>query len=552
MKRAGVVPWPEEKAAHYTSEGIWLQRPLGWWMWRWADRYSDRIALVDGEQRISYRELAERADSLAEHLLGLGLSDGDSLLVQLPNCWEHVVLFLACQRIGVAPLLALLAHREHELTHLADAADAAAVAVPSEWKGFDHAALAERVAATRPGPCPVLVVGDRVGSGHTDVRAAMSVHGDPAARRARLSQLAPDPSDVALFLLSGGTTGLPKIIARTHNDYEYNLRRSGQVCAFDERTVYLAALPAAHNFPLGCPGILGTLAVGGRAVMSPSPRAEVALALVAEEAVTVTSVVPAVARTWLAHAEQYGLALPSLRLLQVGGSVMPADLARRLGPTLGCTLQQVFGMAEGLVNFTRPDDPWDIQVGTQGRPMSKADEILIVDADGRPVSEGREGELLTRGPYTPRGYFNAPEHNRRAFTPDGWYRTGDVVRMHPSGNLIVEGRTKDLVNRGGEKISLDEVEELVRSSPEVKDAAALAWPHPELGECVCVCVVPTVGQHPTPESLGRHLATRGVAAFKFPEAVFVVGELPLTPIGKVDRKALRTRVADRSPAWSLP
>jgi 2,3-dihydroxybenzoate-AMP ligase len=199
-------------------------------------------------------------------------------------------------------------------------------------------------------------------------------------------------------------------------------------------------------------------------------------------------------------------------------------------------------MAEGLLNYTRPDDPSQVLRETQGRPISEADEILVVDAEGRPVPDGATGELLTRGPYTPRGYYRAPQHNQRAFTADGWYRTGDLVRWHPSGNLVVEGRLKDLVNRGGEKVSIDEVEDLVRAVPGVADAAALALPDPALGERVGICVIPGDGPRPTLETVHAFFAARGVAAFKTPELLYLVEEFPLTPVGKVDRRTLRERV----------
>ncbi|GGU40057.1 (2,3-dihydroxybenzoyl)adenylate synthase [Streptomyces violascens] len=542
MKRAGTVPWPEHEAERYTAAGHWRGRPLGDWMWSWSESYGSRTALVDGATRIGYRELAVRADALAERLVSLGLGDGDNLLVQLPNCWEFVALFLACQRIGVAPVLALMPHREHELEYLAELADVAAIAVPDTCRDFDHQTLAAKIAGTRPRPVPVLVVGDRVEPGHVDLRAALRIEGDAEERRGRLDERAPDAGEVALFLLSGGTTGLPKIIARTHNDYEYNFRRSGEVCGFTAETTYLAVLPLAHNFPLGCPGVLGTLAVGGLAVLSPSPHPRTAFAEIARERVTITSVVPAVAHRWLEHAGDRTYDLTSLELVQVGGSVLPAELARELGPGLGCTLQQVYGMAEGLLNYTRPDDPSQVLRETQGRPISEADEILVVDAEGRPVPDGATGELLTRGPYTPRGYYRAPQHNQRAFTADGWYRTGDLVRWHPSGNLVVEGRLKDLVNRGGEKVSIDEVEDLVRAVPGVADAAALALPDPALGERVGICVIPGDGPRPTLETVHAFFAARGVAAFKTPELLYLVEEFPLTPVGKVDRRTLRERI----------
>jgi 2,3-dihydroxybenzoate-AMP ligase len=536
--RAGAVPWPEELAAAYVAAGFWRQRPLGAYLWDWAERFCSRVAVIDQENRVSYRDLAEHADVLAERLAGDGLRCGDNVLIQLPNCWELLAVLFACLRLGVAPVLALPTFREHELTQLALLADVTAIAVPDRWRDVDHQHLAERVARTCDRAPRILVLGDDVRAPNADLKRLLERDGRSESRRRWLDARAPNPGDVALFLLSGGTTGTPKIISRTHNDYEYNARRSGEVCGFHAETVYLAMLPAAHNFTLGSPGILGTLMVGGKVVLAPSPEWQRAFGLIDREEVTVTSAVPAVVRRWLQAVEETGQRPEKLRILQVGGSIFPPTLAEKVTPTLGCRLQQVFGMAEGLINYTRLDDPESVILTTQGRPISPADEIRIVADSGHAVEPGAAGELLTRGPYTPCGYFAAPDFNRQAFI-DGWYRTGDVVRLDPSGNLIVEGRIKDLINCAGEKISVQELESLIQSIPQVVDIAVVPLPDEELGECVGAYVVVRPGTGLTLEEVRREFTRRGVAKFKIPRRVAVLPHLPTSPIGKVDKVALR-------------
>lgn len=548
--RDGVVPWPDDLAAEYVAKDYWRGRSLGDWTWEWADRYGERVALVDGDTRLTFGELAERMDALAVRLAERGLGNGDTLLVQLPNSTELVVLTLACFRLGVAPVMALLPHRAHEMTHLAQHAEVAAIAVPDTWRGFDHQALAREVADAAPSVRDVLVLGDDVGAADLDLRAlaAAPEAGEGAeARRRVLDERAPSSRDVAVFLLSGGTTGLPKLISRTHDDYEYNARRSGEVCGFGPDTVYLAVLPVAHNFPLACPGLLGTLMVGGRVVLLATPEPEAVLGTIARERVTVTAAVPAVAQSWVdtVAADPGRYDVSSLEVLQVGGARLAAEVGYRVRPALGCTLQQVFGMAEGLLNYTRLDDPEDVVVETQGRPISPDDEIRVVDSYGHPVAAGEMGELETRGPYTPHGYFRAPDHNAGAFTPDGWYRTGDVVRLHPSGNLVVEGRSKDVINRAGEKISAEEVENLVYALPAVAQCAAVAMPDPRVNERICVCVVPRAGQDIALEEIERVFRERDVARFKTPERLEILDALPLTNVGKIDKKALREYVTAR-------
>jgi 2,3-dihydroxybenzoate-AMP ligase len=382
--------------------------------------------------------------------------------------------------------------------------------------------------------------------GSVDLRVLCGPSTDPKADRERLDTAAPAPRDVAVFLLSGGTTGLPKLIARTHDDYAYNARASAEVAAVGADAVYLVSLPAGHNFPLACPGILGTLLAGGRVVTLPSPEPTRVFATIAAEGVTHTAVVPAVAGRWMEHAAEHGSAsLETLRVVQVGGARLADELAHKVKPVLTAALQQVFGMAEGLLNYTRLDDPDDIVCTTQGRPMCPADEVRIVDELDHDVPAGQPGLLLTRGPYTPRGYYRATEQNARAFTSDGWYRSGDICRRTAEGYLIVEGRDKDMINRGGEKISAEEVENLVYQLPAVSQVAAVAMPDPRLGERVCLYVVPRPGETVTLDAVRDLMEKIGVARFKLPERLVVVEELASTKVGKIDKKALRTDIAAR-------
>jgi len=549
-----VVPWPPDAARRYAARGYWAGIALGDLLREAAARRPDDApALIDpvASVRLSHAELAERADAAAVRLLDLGIEKGDRIVVQLANGWEFVVLTLACLRAGIVPVMALPAHRRSELSYLARHAEAVAIAVPDRLRDFDHQALAhelaEEVTAETKAPWRVLVAGGDVSPASIDLGVLCGPSIDPGPdNRARLDAAEPDSRDVAVFLLSGGTTGLPKLIARTHDDYAYNALASAEVAGLDAESCYLVSLPAGHNFPLACPGILGTLLVGGRVVMLPSPEPSRVFAAIAAEGVTHTAVVPAVAGRWLEHAAEHGTGqVGTLRVLQVGGARLADELARRIRPVLGCVLQQVFGMAEGLLNFTRLDDSEDVACTTQGRPMCPDDEVRIVDELDRDVSEGEPGSLLTRGPYTPRGYYRAAEQNRRAFTADGWYRSGDICRRTAEGNLIVEGRDKDMINRGGEKVSAEEVENLVYRLAEVSQVAAIAMPDPVLGERVCLYVVLKPGAALTLAAVRASMEAAGVAAFKLPEHLVLVDELATTKVGKIDKKALRADIAQR-------
>jgi 2,3-dihydroxybenzoate-AMP ligase len=541
---AGMVPWPEEMSARYAAAGYWEGRTLGMRLAAAADARPDAIALVDSRTRLTLGELMARADGAAVRMAGLGLRADDRIILQLGNGWEFVALAFGCFRLGVIPVMALPAHRRHELSYLASLAEARAIAVNDVIKDFDHQSLAHSVAAATDTVEHVLVAGSDVWPGSVDLGMLCAPAPDPAAARASLDAMSPSSRAAALMLLSGGTTGLPKLIPRTHDDYGCCVSRTAEGYEFGPGSVFLAPLPLGHNFMLSA--VLGVLWVGGCAVLSSSPAPESALPAIARHGVTATSVVPAVAARWLEYRRSApGLRLDTLRQVLVGGARLADDLARQAGPVLGCTLQQGYGMAEGLVTVTRLDDPQEVICHTQGRPVCPGDELMVVDGEGNPVAPGEPGELLTRGPYTIRGYYRAPETNAVAFTHDGWYRTGDIVRLLPEGNLVVEGRDKDMINRGGEKISAEEVENFAYQVDGVSLAAAVAMPDPDLGERVCLYVVPRGGTSLRLEDFTSLMERMGAARFKQPERLVIVDALPITAVGKTDKKALRADITER-------
>ena len=339
---------------------------------------------------------------------------------------------------------------------------------------------------------------------------------------------------------------MPKLIPRTHADYLYNARASAVATGLTSESRILIALPAEHNFPLACPGLIGTLIVGARAYFSQTTKAADLASTIAREKITHLPCVPAIAIALLNLPQSSRAQLASLRVITVGGQRLQEPTARALKRAFPhLIVQQVFGMAEGLLCYTSLDAPEEVAFTTQGRPLSPADEIRIVNSDGTDVASGEVGELWCRGPYTIRGYFHAAERNREAFTADGFYRTGDLVRLDPSGNLVVEGRIKDLINRGGEKINAEEIEAHLMAHPGVNAAAIVAMPDDILGERSCAYLSLQDGGTLELAGMREFLAARGVAQFKWPERIEIVNELPLTNVGKVRKSELRRDIAEK-------
>ncbi len=537
----GFVPFPADRAAAYRAAGYWAGRTLDTILSDAAHRWPGRTAVLDavGGAGLSYAQLDERADRAAAGLRAVGIAPGDRVLLQLPNGCQFAVALFGLLRAGAIPVMCLPGHRAAELGHFAAVSEATGLVIADAAGGFDYRAMARELVADHPGLAHVIVDGDPGPFTSWAQLCGQDAAASPAPPH--------DPGSPALLLVSGGTTGLPKLIPRTHEDYVFNATASARVCRLTGDDVYLVTLSAGHNFPLACPGLLGAMTVGATTVFATDPSPEAAFAAIERHGVTVTALVPALAKLWAQACEWEPVTPKSLRLLQVGGAKLEPGDARLIRATLTPGLQQVFGMAEGLLNYTRPGDPPELVDHTQGRPLCAADELRVVNADGEPVEPGEEGELLVRGPYTLNGYYRAARDNERCFDPDGFFRSGDLVRLRRDGYLTVTGRVKDVICRGGESISAADLEEQMLRHPSIFAAAAVPIPDPYLGERICAAVVFT-GPAITLAELNAHLDRRGVAAHARPDVLFPMSTLPTTPIGKVDKKAIARQLSahDRS------
>ncbi len=532
----GFVPFPADRAAAYRAAGHWTGRTLDTILTVAARRWPDRIAVRDavGNAGLSYADLDDQANRAAAGLGSVGIAPGDRVLLQLPNGCQFAVALFGLLRLGAIPVMCLPGHRAAELGHFAAVSQATALLIADTAQGFDYRSMARRLVEEHAALQHVIVDGD---PGPFTSWARLRDH--PAVGA---PESPGDPGSPALLLVSGGTTGTPKLIPRTHDDYVFNATASADVCRLTSDDVYLAVLPAGHNFPLACPGLLGAMTVGAATVFGTDPSPEAAFAAIDRHGVTVTALVPALAKLWAQACEWEPVTPKSLRLLQIGGAKLEAEDARAVRAALTPGLQQVFGMAEGLLNYTRLDDPVEVVEHTQGRPLSTQDELRVVDAAGEPVAPDAEGELLVRGPYTFNGYFRAERDNERCFDPDGFFRSGDLVRLRADGYLVVTGRVKDVICRGGETISAADLEEQMHSHPAIFSAAAVPLPDPYLGEKICAAVI-FDGPELTLAQLNAYLDERGVATHARPDVLVAMTALPTTPIGKIDKKAIARQVS---------
>jgi 2,3-dihydroxybenzoate-AMP ligase len=532
----GVVPFPPEFAQRYRERGYWADQSLAQEFRVVFERYAERVVVIDRDRAITYAELDQLSNNLALNLLQLGMKPLDRIVVQVPNVAEFVILYFALQKIGCIPIAALASHRHAEISQFVRLSGATACVVPDRHGDFDHAAMVDRLRREIPSLKHGFIL-ENPRNGLTSLSKLIST---PARLSLSvLSEIKIDPDDPAIFQLSGGTTGIPKLIPRTNNDYAYNSKVAASVCGVKEDSVLLIVLPIAHNLPLACPGVQGFMFQGAKVVLSTSTKPGDMCALMEKHRVTHIKVVPTLLIRLLNDPAVTRYDLSSLQIIQSGGQRLQPEvrrLAKKLIPS--AFVQENFGMSEGLLMFVRLDDSEEVCGETEGRPVCPDDEVKLLDEEDNEVPFGKVGELCCRGPYTLRGYFGVPEYNARAFTSDGFYRSGDLMRQHPSGNYIVEGRKKDLINRGGEKISAEEIENLILSHPSVKDVSCIPLPDPLLGERMCACVILREGQSLNLEKLKHFLMGKEIAKFKFPERLEILQDFPLSTFGKVSKKKL--------------
>jgi 2,3-dihydroxybenzoate-AMP ligase len=543
----GFIPWPDEFAKLYKEKGYWEDKTFGEHLAQWVEAYGDRPALAYRGQDISYNQMDEYATRLAYHMARLGMKTYDPVVMQLPNIPELVYMVYACLKIGAIPICSLPNHRWSEISFLAKETEARAHVIPASAKDFDYEGLALEVREAAPSVKYVFTAGETNRSGMISINDLLERGVDLKEARREIARYRPDPMLPALFQLSGGTTGVPKIIPRIHNDYYYNALRAAVALEFDGNTRCVLALPLMHNFPL----VNGLFAIhdrGGVAVLVESLAPEALLQAISENKADGLMTVPVLMHRLLEIPddvlEKYNLT--SFKHLYWGGNAVPPDIQMKFRQVFHCDSDQTYGMAEGLINWTRPSDPLDVKLNTQGSPVSEADEVKVVDINsGEEMPLGTVGECWTRGPYTLRGYYKAYDHNKIVFSPDGFYKTGDLIKKDERGNLTIVGRIKDCISRGAEKINAEEIEAHIVKFPKAKNAAVVAMPDPVMGERVCAFVVPQAGETFALQELNNFLLNeQKIAKFKVPERLEFIDELPITKVGKFEKKSLREKIEE--------
>jgi 2,3-dihydroxybenzoate-AMP ligase len=551
-----VVRHPEDRVRQYRASGRWAGNTIGTELHRVAATRPGALALAGPGQALSWAQLDAETDRIAAGLQALGLRPGDAALLQLDNTVETVLTWYGLIKAAVVPVATLRAHRGHEIREIARITRARVHIADGANPNFDLVGFARRLADEAPGASDpagarrlVLSVGAPPASSVAGVGRIEDLGRDIAAADARAlvdrTQEEIDDEDVAVFQLSGGTTGTPKVIPRLHGEYWYNARAYAERQRWSPATRVTHFGPLVHNAGIVC-ALHSAHAVGGAMVVATADPSML-LPAMAEFAVTDLILFPGLVPGLRSHP---GFAAAFAAVRQVTFTIAP--VTQELFDEFegrGIRVLGLYGMGEGFCALTSPDDPAAVRRSV-GYEISDADEIRIVEpGTDTPVSPGEVGELCCRGPYTIRGYLDESVRNLEAFSSDGFYRTGDLLQERTIDGvrcLTYEGRTKELISRGGEKIASSEVEGLVAELPGIRRVALVPVPDERLGERACICIEaadPTLRLELA--DIQRFLESREVARFKWPEYVELLAELPLTPVGKIDKKRLTAEVCAR-------
>jgi 2,3-dihydroxybenzoate-AMP ligase len=538
----GVVYPPPSRLARFVEDNVLPTRSLAEAMRESLARNAGRLALAGPQGEVTYAGLDQITDRLAAGLLRLGAKPLDRVMFQVPNCNEVIYAILACIKAQLIPVCTLAAHREQEIGYLARHSSARLHIVSGADPKFDDIAFARDM---QKQASSLKLIVQAQGEGRSDAPSfAELVKSIPLAEaRQEIDRLRHDPFQVVFFQLSGGTTGVPKIIPHFHNASLLTMQATADWYDFRADDRIFNPLPMLHNLNMTCfygPALLQ----GATFIVAPNVATDTLVSVLKKYRPTWSFLSgPIIAR--LEGAVHDG----TIDFRDARGIITPNN-APRLRAMLGAPVYHQYGMTEGTLTGTREGDPTEAIDFTVGRPFCPWNRVRIMRPGTEELIETEEmGESVVDGPFTSPGYFDAADRNREAFTSDGAYRSGDLVRrryIHGVSYFVFCGRIKDVVDRGGEKINSEEVEWACNAHPSIAATAVIGMPDAVYGERVCAFVIARGNRTaPSVSELGDFLKTHGLAKFKWPEHVEVVSEFPVSKSGKLLKNELRRIISEK-------
>ena len=532
----GFTPYRTEDVDKYKRLGWWGNRTFGDILDAAADRYPDKEAFVDGPSRLTFAQARDKVNRLAVSLIHLGVAPQDRVLVQLPNWNEFAYVFFALQKIGAIDVLLIDRYRPYEINHLIRLSGATSWVLPWKYRKTDYAPIIQEVLKESPGMKNVIVArGDQ--KDYLSLERLIEAGELTEKNRMALAQRRPNPMQVAHMGPTGGTTGLPKVVPRTHNDLICSSEHVAKAWEMEATDICLLVGPIGHDLTF-TKGFLVSLLTYGKTVFLDSTELDDICRSIEKEKVSALVWVPTLARRLVGFEGLHNYNLSTLKKMQCGGGASLPDLIKGVREKLRCAFFSAYGGTEGQTTLTRSDDPPETLYTTVGRPTCPYDSYKVIDREGKELPPNTPGELLIKGPGVFTGYYKNPEENEKMFDKEGYFKTGDVAKIDQDGNITLVGRIKEMINRGGESISAVEVEKLIIDHPDVMFVAAVPMPDPEMGERVCAYIQPKPGVQLQFKDILSYLKKKKASVLHFPERIEFVETMPFTKAEKIDKGAL--------------
>jgi len=535
--------YTQEEIDQFIAHRYWdRENSLDIWE-RNAEKYPNDEAVVDSKSRLTWLEVKRRSDRIAISFIELGIQKDQILLIQLPNCAELPVLRLACEKAGIIPLLAGRTLRSAEIKSLIKQSLAVGAIIPSQFRNFDYVKMIEEIQAGLPSLRHIFIVGHKVPDGKISIKEIMNSPLESNYPSDFFNKTRTGPTEVCSIVHTSGTTGMPKLIERVGARIGAS-RDAIERQHLTREDVFGAFSPAVtgsceHHSYLTMPYL------GVKCIMMEHFDAEEAFKLIERERITMASLVPAQLTMMLDHPNLGQYDLSSWKCAFSSGSPLSYPTAARFEERTGCHIINAYGAQElASMSTTSMFDPRDVRLLTVGKPYS-GNLIRIVDDSGTEVAHGEIGQIMVRGPFASAGYYKSPELNEKAWKDGKWFKVGDYGKLDAKGNLIIIGRTDDVILRGGQNIYPAEIEILLADHPKIERVAVVGMPDRTMGQKCCAFVVSRQGEIPTFDEIVSFLKNKEIAPYKLPERLEIIDELPYTKEQKIDKKVLRFRIAEK-------
>ena len=537
MSLEGFTPYRKEDAEKYNRLRWWPGLTLGDVLDKAADVYPDKVAFVDGRNRLTFGQAREKTNRLAVSLMKLGVLPQDRVLVQLPNWNEFVFAYFAVQKIGAIVVILIDRYRPYEIGHLIRITGATSWIVAEKHKKTDYLPIVQDVLKDQPQLKNVILARCESPGKYQSMERLILEAELNNENLSRLANARPDPMEVAHMGPTGGTTGLPKVVPRTHNSLVCGMEYAARAWEMDIQDTTLLAGPIGHDLSF-TKGFCGSLFTLGKTVFLDSMDPGDICNTIEREKVTTIVWVPTLAKRLIDFEKVDDYDLSSLKRMHCGGGASLPEVITGVREILKCNFFNGYGGTEGQTTITRSTDPLETILHSVGRPTCPYDTYKVVDPLGKELPVNSSGELMIKGPGVFTGYYKAPEENAKVFDEQGFFRTGDVARIDEEGNVTLTGRIKEMINRGGESISATEIEKLISRHPMVVNVAVIPMPDPVMGERVCAYIKCKAGATRTFEEIISFLKGQRASVSQLPERIEFIDAMPFTKTEKIDKRAL--------------